>query len=40
MKDALEAAREAIDSGAAYRKLINFIEATGGDPSVARRLTP
>jgi len=40
MKDALEAAGEAIDSGAAYRKLIDFIEATGGDPSVARRLTP
>lgn len=40
LKDALEAAKEAIDSGAAYRKLIDFIEATGGDPGVARRLAP
>jgi anthranilate phosphoribosyltransferase len=40
LKDALEAAKEAVDSGAAYRKLIDFIEATGGDPGVARRLAP
>ena len=39
MKDAIEAARESIDSGAAYQKLIDFIEATGGDPTIAKRLS-
>jgi len=39
MKDAIEAAGESIDSGAAYQKLIDFIEATGGDPTIAKRLS-
>jgi len=39
LKDAIEASKESIDSGVAHQKLIDFIEATGGDSSIVRKLT-
>jgi anthranilate phosphoribosyltransferase len=38
LKEAIEVAREGIDSGMAYQKLIDFVEATGGDSSIVRKL--
>ncbi len=38
LRDGIEMANEAIDSGKAYRKLLQLVEATGGDPQTIKTL--